>query len=86
MKLRHFVGACAAALLAVNAAHAQTVKLGIVDTYSGPFASVGEQLDRGIRLYMKLHAKDLPPGVKLEIIRRDDTGPNPEVSKVNAMH
>ena len=81
MKLRHFVGACAAALLAVNAAHAQTVKLGIVDTYSGPFASVGEQLDRGIRLYMKLHEKDLPPGVKLEIIRRDDTGPNPEVSK-----
>jgi len=60
---------------------AQTVKLGIVNTYSGPFAAVGEQLDRGIRLYMKQHEKDLPPGVKLEIIRRDDTGPNPEVAK-----
>jgi branched-chain amino acid transport system substrate-binding protein len=60
---------------------AQTVKLGIIDTYSGPFAAVGEQLDRGIRLYMKQHEKDLPPGVKLEVIRRDDTGPNPEVAK-----
>jgi branched-chain amino acid transport system substrate-binding protein len=60
---------------------AQTVKLGIVNTYSGPFAAVGEQLDRGIRLYVKQHEKDLPPGVKLEIIRRDDTGPNPEVAK-----
>ena len=38
-------------------------------------------MDRGIRLYVKQHEKDLPPGVKLEIIRRDDTGPNPEVAK-----
>jgi len=60
---------------------AQTVKLGVVDTYSGPFAAVGDLLDRGIRLYVKQHEKDLPPGVKLEIIRRDDTGPNPEVAK-----
>jgi branched-chain amino acid transport system substrate-binding protein len=72
--------ACIAALSSAGAL-AQTVKLGIVDTYSGPFAAVGEQLDRGIRLYMKLHEKDLPQGVKLEIIRRDDTGPNPEVAK-----
>jgi branched-chain amino acid transport system substrate-binding protein len=72
--------ACIAALSSAGAL-AQTVKLGVVDTYSGPFAAVGEQMDRGIRLYMKLHEKDLPPGVKLEIIRRDDTGPNPEVAK-----
>jgi branched-chain amino acid transport system substrate-binding protein len=73
-----------AAVLAAGApmaAKAQTVKLGIIDTYSGPFTSLGEQLDRGIQLYMKLHEKELPPGVKLEIIRRDDTGPNPEVAK-----
>jgi branched-chain amino acid transport system substrate-binding protein len=30
---------------------------------------------------VKQHEKDLPPGVRLEIIRRDDTGPNPEVAK-----
>lgn len=67
--------------LAASPAMAQTVKLGVVSTYSGPFAAVGEQLDRGIRLYVKQHEKDLPAGVKLEIIRRDDTGPNPEVAK-----
>ncbi len=82
--MRFWTSAVATACIAVGfatAASAQTVKLGVVDTYSGPFAAVGEQLDRGIRLYVKLHEKDLPPGVKLEIIRRDDTGPNPEVAK-----
>jgi branched-chain amino acid transport system substrate-binding protein len=75
------VAAAAIAALTSAGAVAQTVKLGIVNTYSGPFAAVGEQLDRGIRLYMKQHEKDLPAGVKLEIIKRDDTGPNPEVAK-----
>jgi branched-chain amino acid transport system substrate-binding protein len=75
------IATVAVTALSCAGALAQTVKLGIVDTYSGPFAAVGEQLDRGIRLYMKQHEKDLPPGVKLEIIRRDDTGPNPEVAK-----
>jgi branched-chain amino acid transport system substrate-binding protein len=75
------IAAMAVAVLSCPGAFAQTVRLGIVDTYSGPFAAVGELLDRGIRLYVKQHEKDLPPGVKLEIIRRDDTGPNPEVAK-----
>ena len=73
-------GVVLAAVASVGAM-AQTVKVGIINTYSGPFASVGEQLDRGIRLYMKQHEKDLPAGVKIELIRRDDTGPNPEVAK-----
>src|SRR3984957_9668174 len=82
--MRFWTSAVATACIAVGfatAASEQTVKLGVVDTYSGPFAAVGEQLDRGIRLYVKPHEKDLPPGVKLEIIRRDDTGPNPEIAK-----
>jgi branched-chain amino acid transport system substrate-binding protein len=62
-------------------AQAQTVKVGVVNTYSGPLAAAGEQIDRGLSLYMKLHEADLPPGVKIELIRRDDTGPNPEVAK-----
>src|SRR5690242_20861685 len=28
-----------------------------------------------------LHEKELPAGTKIEIIRRDDTGPNPEVAR-----
>ena len=80
MKLR-LAAALFGTLLVAAVAQAQTVKLGVVNTYSGPFADVGEQLDRGIRLYMKLHEKELPAGVKLEIVRRDDTGPNPETAK-----
>jgi branched-chain amino acid transport system substrate-binding protein len=82
--MRFRASAVAAVRIAVcfaTAASAQTVKLGVINTYSGPSANLGEQLDRGIRLYVKQHEKDLPPGVKLEIIRRDDTGPNPEVAK-----
>jgi branched-chain amino acid transport system substrate-binding protein len=81
MRLWGLAAAIALAALASAAASAQTVKIGIINTYSGPMAGVGEQLDRGIRLYMQQHGSDLPPGVKLELIRRDDTGPNPEVAK-----
>lgn len=70
-----------AALLLGAAAHAQTVKIGLVISLSGPDSQPGVQIDKGVALYMKEHLKDLPPGVKLELIRRDDTGPNPEVAK-----
>ena len=60
---------------------AQTVKIGVILSYSGPAASIGEQLDNAIKLYVKEHEKELPTGVKVEIIRRDDTGPNPDVAK-----
>ena len=48
MKLR-LAAALFGTLLVAAVAQAQTVKLGVVNTYSGPFADVGEQLDRGIR-------------------------------------
>jgi branched-chain amino acid transport system substrate-binding protein len=52
-----------------------------MSTYSGPGAAQGDQLDKGVKLYMKLNGDKLPPGVKVEIITRDDTGPNPDVAK-----
>jgi branched-chain amino acid transport system substrate-binding protein len=70
----------AAALVAGTAA-AETVKVGIILTYSGPQASLGDQIDRGIKLYVKIHGKELPDGVTLELVRRDDTGPSPDVAK-----
>ena len=62
-------------------AAAQSVKIGVILTYSGPAASLGDQIDKGLSLYAKEHEKDLPSGVKVEIVRRDDTGPNPETAK-----
>jgi branched-chain amino acid transport system substrate-binding protein len=71
-----------AGILMGNAAAADTaVKVGVVLTYSGPNASLGEQIDNGIKLYVKEHTKDLPAGVTVEIVRRDDGGPNPDVAK-----
>lgn len=71
----------AAALACAFPAAAQTVKIGLISSYSGPGAAQGDQIDKGVKLYMKLNADKLPPGVKIELITRDDTGPNPDVAK-----
>jgi branched-chain amino acid transport system substrate-binding protein len=67
--------------LSAGSVFAQTIKIGFISTYSGLNANLGEYMERGMRLYMKLHEKDLPPGVKLEILVRDDTGPNPDKAR-----
>jgi branched-chain amino acid transport system substrate-binding protein len=69
------------ALHAPNTAAAETVKVGLVLTYSGSYASDGEQIDRAAELYLKLHRHDLPPGVEIRLVKRDDTGPSPDVAK-----
>ena len=58
----------------------ETIKIGIIAAYSGQFADTVQQIDNGIRLYMKEHG-DTVAGRKIEIIRRDSGGPNPDVSK-----
>ncbi len=68
------------ALAALSAA-AQTVKIGYITTYTGLNANLGPYMERAARLYMKMHQKDLPPGVKVELIIRDDGGPNPDKAK-----
>jgi branched-chain amino acid transport system substrate-binding protein len=72
---------CVALVAAAAPAYSQTVKIGIVNTFSGPQASFGEMTDRAFKLYLKLHEKELPPGVKIEMISRDDGGPNPDKAK-----
>jgi branched-chain amino acid transport system substrate-binding protein len=68
--------------LAAGAASADTVvKVGLINTYSGTEAQTGDEIDKGVKLYIKEHEKDLPPGVKVELVVRDDTGPNPDVAK-----
>ena len=74
-----------AALLAAaalpGAAGAQgTVKIGVISAYSGQFADTATQIDNGIKLYMKQHG-DTVAGKKIEVIRKDTGGPNPDVAK-----
>src|SRR5438067_6689260 len=71
--------AAAGASLPLSVA-AQTVKVGLINSYTGFVAQPADQGQKGFDLYIKEHAKDLPPGVKIELLRRDDTS-NPEVGK-----
>jgi len=50
-----------------------TVKVGLVMTYTGQFTDAATQMDNGIKLYMKQHG-DTVAGKKIEIIRKDDGG------------
>src|SRR6478672_10061093 len=69
-----------AAMFAVSAASAQTVKIGIILPYSGQFADAATQLDNAIKLYVKQHG-DTVAGKKLEFIRKDTGGIAPDVAK-----
>jgi branched-chain amino acid transport system substrate-binding protein len=74
---------CALALAAAPAAAQtveKTVKIGMVMTLSGPLAAQGDNIDKGSQLYLKLHEAELPKGVKVEMLRRDDTG-NPDAAR-----
>ncbi|HEY1288788.1 MAG TPA: ABC transporter substrate-binding protein [Burkholderiales bacterium] len=75
------VAIVAALALASSGACAQTIKIGFITSYSGLNGNLGPYMERAVRLYIKEHQKDLPPGVKIELITRDDTGPNPDKAK-----
>jgi len=68
------------AIGAVTAA-AQTIKIGFITTYSGLASDIGPYMERSAKLYIKLHEKELPRGVKVELITRDDGGANPSKAK-----
>ncbi|MBV9427321.1 MAG: ABC transporter substrate-binding protein [Bradyrhizobiaceae bacterium] len=74
------VAATGMAVAAGTQGHAQTVKIGLINSNTGFLAQAGDEMEKGISLYVKTHEKDLPPGVKVELIRRDDTAA-PEVGK-----
>jgi branched-chain amino acid transport system substrate-binding protein len=80
---RFFCGCAglALALLGAGAANAQdSVKIGMINEYSGQFADTGSQIDHGLTLYMKQHG-DMAGGRKIEVIRKDTGGIAPDISK-----
>ncbi len=58
----------------------ETVKIGVLQSYSGITSLGGQQTDFAIKLFMQKFG-ETPGGFKLQLIRRDTTGPNPEVAK-----
>ena len=83
MKL-HRLAPLAAALslvcLASTALAADNVKVGLIGTYSGPYADYGRQFDAGVALYLK-ESGGLLGGKKAEIIKKDTGGAAPDASK-----
>lgn len=81
MKRRQFVAntvlvAAAAAMAVVPATAAaqqsNSVKVGLILSMTGPFASTGKQIEAGVRLYMAQHG-DTVAGKKIELVIKDDT-------------
>jgi branched-chain amino acid transport system substrate-binding protein len=74
--------AAAAALLAApaGASAQETIKIGFVGPYTGPFAVAGQSFRHGVDAYMALHG-DTVGGRKVEVIYRDSAGADPTLSK-----
>ena len=71
----------AAAILAGAPAIAQeTVRIGVVAEFSGPFADYGQQIVGGMKTYLKQNG-EVFGGRKIELIIRDTTGAAPDIAK-----
>lgn len=70
----------AMSLMSVGAQETAPLKIGLIASYSGPYADYGKQFDSGIALYLKDSGGKLG-GRKVEIIRKDTAGPAPDVAK-----
>jgi len=80
---RRWSAAASALLLASSFsanAHAQTIKVGIVGPFSGPFAHYGTLFKNGAEAYVASQGGKLA-GKEIEFIYRDTGGPNPGQTK-----
>lgn len=78
--LKSLILAASCTLVSLSAQAQQTIKIGLILPMSGPFADYGDQINRGVKLYMQQHG-DTVAGKKIEVITKDDTGVAPEVTK-----
>lgn len=62
-------------------AHARTVKVGVVLTYSGGFASFGQQIQRAMDLYMDMEGNRKLGSHKINFIKRDSKRPGGDIAK-----
>lgn len=58
----------------------QPLRIGLIATYSGPYADYGRQFDAGVALYLKEHGGKIA-GRPVEIVKKDTAGPAPDASK-----
>ncbi len=69
-----------AAMFACTAHAADPLRIGVIASYSGPYADYGRQFDSGIQLYLKEHDGKIA-GRDVQIIKRDTAGPAPDQAR-----
>ena len=80
-RLAWVLAGAALAFVGVGPAAADdTIRIGIINPYSGQFADTATQMDNAIKLYVKQHG-DTVAGKKLEFIRKDTGGIAPDIAK-----
>lgn len=70
----------ASALLSAPAMAQETVRVGLLLTYSGPSGLAGQHADDTIKVFQQRYGSTAGDK-KIEFVKRDTTGPNPEVAK-----
>lgn len=83
MNKRSFLALSALACIsAASVAHAndKPLRIGLIATYSGPYADYGRQFDAGAALWLKEHGGKIA-GRSVEIIRKDAPGAAPDTAK-----
>jgi branched-chain amino acid transport system substrate-binding protein len=75
-KKMNWLGAALLAVGMVGAAQAQTVKVGIIAPFSGPFAHYGTLFRAGAEAYVASQGGKIA-GQNIEFVWRDEGGPNP---------
>ncbi|RDJ06806.1 ABC transporter substrate-binding protein [Rhizobium grahamii] len=81
--MKRFVLAAVAAIVMSTAAYAETVKVGVVGPFSGPFALQGKNFKAGIDAYMALNGNKVGDNT-VEVIYRDLPAADPAQSKALA--
>lgn len=80
LRRRTMAALAATALLSLPALAQETVKVGLLLTYSGPSGLAGQHADDTIKVFQQRYGSTAGDK-KIEFVKRDTTGPNPEVAK-----
>lgn len=78
--MKRFVWAAIAAVVLGGAAYADTIKVGVIGPFSGPFALQGKNFKAGIDAYMAMNGKKVGND-EVEVIYRDLPAADPAQSK-----
>jgi branched-chain amino acid transport system substrate-binding protein len=78
--LRNLISGSVLLALAFPSSAAEPLRIGIITSLSGPAAHSGAQMKAGIDTWLRLNGATVA-GRKIEVLYRDDTGPQADVAK-----